>query len=227
MKILDSILDFLFPQKCLYCGQVGSVVCQNCVSQLPFPKTQICPICYNPSLIGKTHDFCQKRYNLDGLTFCFYYDDKIKEAIKKIKYRNLFSYVDELVARGISKLDLEQFKDFMIIPVPLHEKRLKSRGFNQAEIIGKVLSGKLNIQLRTDILKRVKDTSSQVKLNKKAREENIKDAFTVNSKVKFKNMKALLVDDIFTSGATLNECAKILKKAGVQKVRGFTLAHGK
>ena len=164
---------------------------------------------------------------MDGLTFCFYYDDKIKEAIKKIKYRNLFSYVDELVARGISKLDLEQFKDFMIIPVPLHEKRLKSRGFNQAEIIGKVLSGKLNIQLRTDILKRVKDTSSQVKLNKKAREENIKDAFTVNSKVKFKNMKALLVDDIFTSGATLNECAKILKKAGVQKVWGFTLAHGK
>lgn len=226
MTVSDSLLDFFFPQKCLYCGKIGAVICPSCVSSLPFPKTQICPICYNPSLSGKTHDFCQKRYNLNGLTFCFYYDGKIKEAIKKIKYRYLFSLADKLIEVGIKKIAQQMFTDFIIIPVPLHQRRMKTRGFNQAEVIGKSLMKYWSLTMVKDVLQRVKETSSQVKLSQIERRNNVKNAFMVKSKDAVKDKSVLLVDDIFTSGATLNECAKVLKKAGVKEVWGFTLAHG-
>ena len=118
-------------------------------------------------------------------------------------------------------------ENVLITDVPLHKNRLKSRGYNQSELLAKELSQLLNLEYMPSCLTRKIDTKPQFKLDKKKRRENILGAFVVNPKIKtsIKGKRIILVDDIATTGATLRECAKILKQSGVEKVIGVTLAH--
>lgn len=221
-----SLLDFLFPKKCLICGSLGRYFCLSCLEKLSYTKNQICPGCYNPSFSGKTHPFCQEKTALDGLAFGFSYQGLIKTAIKKIKYREIFSLTEELVELAIKRIQSSMFSHYLIIPIPLHIKRFSTRGFNQSELIGEIISKNWNLSIEKKVLQRIKNTQSQVKLKKKERAENIKGAFSVINKEEIAGQKILLIDDVFTSGATLNEAAKILKKEGVVKVWALTIAHG-
>jgi len=116
-------------------------------------------------------------------------------------------------------------KSSILIPVPLHSRRQRWRGFNQAELLGKILAEKFNWQVRTDILVRHKHTKPQVDLKGKERKNNIRGAFKITPKAKIKNLKKVwLFDDVWTTGSTLRECGQVLKRAGVRKVWGLTLA---
>jgi ComF family protein len=117
------------------------------------------------------------------------------------------------------------FTDYsLIIPVPLHIKRLRERGFNQSLILSRVLGGKKQIPVNFSLLKRHKFTLTQTGSNKKERKQNIKGAFEVSDKKKITGKNIILIDDVYTTGATINECAKTLIKAGARKVSALTLA---
>ncbi|MCX6761107.1 MAG: phosphoribosyltransferase family protein, partial [Candidatus Nealsonbacteria bacterium] len=151
--------------------------------------------------------------------------------IKKFKYE---PFVKEL-GKSLSSLIIEHFNlidnkpdftGFTLVPVPLEERRLKWRGFNQSEEIGKELADFLKINMTSDVLIKTKETLDQVNLDNQERKENIKNAFSCLALEKIKGKKILLVDDVFTTGSTMEEAASVLKEAGAEKIIGIAVARG-
>lgn len=237
--LVDFFLDFLFPPSCLLCQKQGSFICPSCQEKMPFLNRQICPYCARPSLTGEVHDHCRKGCFLDGLVSAFSYHSSFKEVITQIKFEPyLFSALKELTTNTLEYFSSnDQFLVFrkfisrddpVIIPIPLYKTRYRQRGFNQAQIIGGIVADHYNLAQDTKILLRGKSTKPQFKLPQKERKRNIKGAFFVD-KTRLENCfkdlpPVLLIDDIWTTGATMKEAVKILKKAGIPKIWGLTLA---
>jgi ComF family protein len=213
MKIIKNLIDIFFPKLCIFCGAEGYLLCPDCRSTIT---------------LWSYHLESKGKY-LDDLYFAADYNQfLVNFSIKKLKY----NFLKDL-AKDLAEIILDHFKilgkppdfqDFLIIPIPLHEKRLRQRGFNQAEEIAKVLAEYFKIPLEKNVLFRKKDTLSQTELKREQRIQNVKDAFFVKDSQKIKNKNILLVDDVLTTGATMEEAAKTLKKAGAKKVVGVVLA---
>lgn len=223
-----SFLDILFPKRCVGCRRLGGYFCSRCRSTLPLIAINeaICPMCGGLAVDGKTHPRCRTRYGIDGLTSFFRYKGVIRQAIKSMKYH----LVSDLAGELISIVPDQMFRvwelssNAIIIPIPLHVIRERSRGFNQAEVIGREIGTVLHIPMQTDILRRTKHTTSQAGLSgKQERLANMKGVFAVTL-VRAKAMSVLLVDDVFTTGATLRSVAATLKRTGAHTVWGVTLA---
>lgn len=211
---MEFIKELLFPKFCLNCQREGEYLCQDCFALIDFPP-------YIP----------QKAAYLTGL-FCAvpYNNFIIKKLIAQFKYR---PFVKELAATLASliihsiKLNEKQIllpETGLLIPVPLTKKRLRERGFNQAEEIAKELSSFWKIPLANDILFKIKETLPQVGLSKEEREKNVKGVFATRSGNLIKDKTILLLDDVFTTGATLEEAARVLKGAGAREVWAVTVA---
>jgi ComF family protein len=154
------------------------------------------------------------------------YETIILNAIHQFKYGNNIS-VGAMLASFMADFsfpDVDLTDYSLIIPVPLHIKRLRQRGFNQSLILAQALAKKWQIPVNFSLLKRHKFTLTQTGLNKTERKQNIKGAFEVSDKKNIAGKNVILIDDVYTTGATINECAKILTKAGAQKVTVLTLA---
>ena len=228
-----GILDLIFPKRCVGCGKVGKYFCSRCISSIKLiaPNESICPVCEKPAIDGHTHPKCQSKYALDGLTSFFRYDGVIRKAIKAVKYRYIFDLAKEFISlipsSPLNELTkLQNFEASLIVPIPLHPTRLRNRGFNQAEVLGKLLAQRLHMPMRTDILKRIKKTTPQVEMkDRKKRLENMKDVFSVfNSSFNIQHSHIILFDDVFTTGATMRAAAKILKQSGATFVWAITMA---
>ncbi|MFZ5845468.1 MAG: ComF family protein [Patescibacteria group bacterium] len=243
-----NLLDILFPKRCLGCGKIGKYFCNKCSSSIRTIKLNetICPVCEKPAISGRTHPGCQTRYVIDGLTSLFRYEGIVRQAVKALKYRyvsdlaqefiNLIPYSSliQLTNQLINPASPAGRRSTMLVPIPLHPSRLRQRGFNQAEVLGKLLASRLGITMRTDILKRIRKTIPQVEM--KDRDERLKNmvgVFSVKESfdkmvLKHQNVKGqflsiLLFDDVFTTGATMRAAAQALKRAGVKFVWGITM----
>lgn len=231
-----SILDLFFPKICAGCGKVGSYLCLNCSKNI-LQTDLVCPNCERPAIGGKTHPLCRRKYGLDGLWSLGIYRDPLRKIIQKLKYRFVQEEAEVLVdlmlnywAKYSPQLLIEIKKDqgvgWVIVPVPLHPKRQKWRGFNQAEAIGQILSKKIGLDC-CNYLKRVRFTKPQVGLKSHERRKNIKNAFALTNHFSLStlhSMSILLIDDVWTTGATLKECCFVLKRAGAKKVWAITIA---
>lgn len=191
MSALEWFLNLLFPRRCLSCGRFGEYICRHCVSMIQFIDTNICPVCGNPAIDGKTHPRCQKRYSMDGLTSFFSYQGVIREAIKRIKYKPwAFDISQSLVELALKRIKQEgDFFNFfnqlikykpILVPVPLHPSRERWRGFNQSEVLGRIFAQKWNLSFLPHLLIRTKKTQPQYGLKTKKRSKNVKDAFQVS-----------------------------------------------
>ena len=226
------LLDTFFPRFCLNCQREGNYLCQDCQALLEISEYQYC-LCQEPKKLFKLGKCskCRSR-KLSGLYFALPYQNLlIKNLIQKFKYE---PFIKEL-AMPLSSLIISHFQclenhpnlsDFILTPVPLDKKRLKWRGFNQAEEIGKELSKFLHLPLINDVLIKTIETPPQVELSEKEREENMKEVFICNNGDLIKNKKILLVDDVYTTGATMEECAKFLKEVMAKEVWGVAVARG-
>ncbi|MCX6817078.1 MAG: phosphoribosyltransferase family protein [Candidatus Beckwithbacteria bacterium] len=196
-------LDWLYPKKCLGCGKTGRYFCESCL------KT-----------VRKNDQIA-----LSG-TSLFQYQGIIKTAIKALKYQflsNIETELGELMDKGLSEERLREFLELKpgVQAMPLYWQRENWRGFNQAELIAKILAKKFNLKI-VDYLERVKRTKPQADLPRKERLRNVKNIFRV--KPGKLTEVILVVDDVWTTGATMSEAMKTLKKAGVKQVWGLTLA---
>ena len=203
-KIKEGIVDILLPKRCVACGKEGKYICEKCslfLSEAPS--------------IFMTGD-------LEELVSAWEYEGLIKEIISKIKYDGMFDAVDELVEKAFEIREPYIPEDTTITFVPMFKKKEMQRGFNQAELIAKKV-GELTGREVLPLLEKIKDTPSQTELNKEERIVNVKDSFRIVKEVSCYN-NVLLVDDIWTSGATMQECCRTLKKSEVKRVFGFTLA---
>ena len=224
---MSLILDLLFPKYCVGCKKIGSYLCFECKNKLEIIKVQNCPVCGHKSITGTTHPLCKKRYSLDGSTSIFNYKNPIKQAVHQIKYRLIKDEIKTFTDFMLQNLPNNFPKFDLIIPIPLHPKKLKERGFNQSEEIAKIISQNLKITLAINILTRTRYTAPQFNLKSQERIKNIKNAFSITNPEQIKNKKILVIDDVATTYSTLNEAASILKKSGASFIWSLTLAHGK
>lgn len=195
----------------------------------------VCTICQRQAIGGLTHPICKTRYCVDGVFPSLIYKGVVKKLVYVFKYPpylvDLRSVLVDLFYEGI--IQKEQFMKLLqetciFVPIPLHPSKFRKRGYNQSTLLAEGLAKQFEIPM-ISILKRVKATKTQVNLSKEDRHKNISEAFALQSEVadlvhKYKHI--FLIDDVVTSGATLNEAAKVLKKTGFQNIWGVTLAHG-
>lgn len=194
----------------------------------------ICLACNKGSFDGLTHPKCRGKYTIDGAFSAINYKGVVKKLIYNFKYKPFLSdlnktltelFYESIIQQELFIKTIQQYsnKTICLVPIPLHNKRLRKRGYNHAKLLADGLSQNLNLRV-IDILERTKNTKSQFGLKLKERKENIKDAFIFNAKYEIHNTGVFLVDDILTTGSTLLEGARILKRQGAKKVWGLTLA---
>lgn len=229
-----GILDFIFPKYCVNCRKLGSYLCANCLTYISFDTEEICVVCNRPAINGLTHPGCFGKYTINGVFSAISYKGAAKKLIYNFKYNPFLAdlknvlvdlFYENLIQQEAFYSICKNSKSLILTPIPLHSSKLRSRGYNQAEILAIALAQKLGFPT-FNFLKRVKKTSSLAGLTQKIRKENIKGAFEAekDKKEMLKNATIFLVDDIFTTGATLNEAAKMLKKSGAKAVYGLALA---
>lgn len=212
-KIFNSLIDILFPIECLGCNQEDVFLCDNCLKSIPLHQ----------SIIPFEHPL---QYLDQVLTAVDYRHRLVRKSIHYFKFR----FIVEL-AKPLAKLLIEYVKrinlnlnDALIIPVPLNKKRLLERGFNQSELIARYFADGFNLPLAIEAIVRCRHTPHQVGLNKKQRKNNMENAFQILNPELIKNKNIILIDDVVTTGSTLEEIAKVLKENGAKKVIGLTIA---
>lgn len=229
-----KLADFIFPRFCLGCGSLGHYFCPECAGQIRPNRKIVCPECGQASLFGSTHYVCLKKFGLDGLTAIAHYDGLLKKAVKKLKYQFITDLAEELIEEmlgviGLGKNNLlpDFDKSWILVPVPLYPQRERWRGFNQSALLGRIIAEKMGWGFIDDFLIRIKQTKPQAELkDANQRQANIKGAFQINpdSCLPTPNSKLIIFDDVWTTGSTINECARVLKKHQAAKVWALTLA---
>lgn len=237
-EISQATLNLVFPIHCQGCDvklpyDNIRYLCQNCLEQIRFNRPPFCIRCGRPLTGSKDiktlcPDCLNRNFYFERAWQCCEYRGLIKELIHKFKYnKNLFlkgALVEILNSFAKTYIDYKRID--AIIPVPMHRVSINKRGFNQSALLSRGLSKTLNLTYIQDCLSKAKKTEQQVTLKKKERLTNIKGAFYVKKDINLKGKRLLLVDDVFTTGATVDECSKALTAAGAKTVWVLALARG-
>lgn len=234
------ILDLIYPARCPVCGQIvvprGNRICEPCRKKLQYITEPRCKKCSKP-IESEEKEYCsdceRKDYHFTKGYAVWVYDEVMKGSIAEFKYHNkreyaLF-YVEELL--HIYGNAILKFAPDVIVPIPIHNSKYRQRGYNQAEIIASMIGKELDIPVISNLLLRNRKTMPQKQLSDKERLRNLKKAFEFNKPVADRYGKVinklLIVDDIYTTGSTIEACANVLKSNGVNDICFITLCIGK
>ena len=229
----NFLLDVIFPIKCLDCGWEGKWLCQRCLDKIKMKDEQVCPRCFKKGTQGAFCEKCQITSKLTGIMVAATYEDKLlQKSVHYLKYKYVQGLAQPLA--GVLEQSFDKWREghrgnsseIVLLPVPLHKKRQRSRGFNQTFLLAKNLGNKLQIKVDNKALSRVKNTSSQTKHNLLKRRKNIKNAFALISATELAGKTVFIIDDVCTTSATLEECAKEIDKAEPREIWGMVLARG-
>jgi ComF family protein len=243
-----SILDLIYPKRCVGCGAYGAYLCAACFAYITFADQGFCAVCQRGAIGGFTHPACKTSYEIDGVFASVAYKGVVKRLVYQFKYNpyilDIRHLLVDLFYEGI--IQKEPFVNLLtgrsvFTPIPLHKNRMQQRGYNQSQVLSEGLVGRLqkerlvrgdkseNSLVIIDFLERMKQTKPQFGLSQQARLANIAGAFGLKANIAedLRNTPVVfLVDDIVTTGSTLREAARVLKKAGAGKVYGLAFAHG-
>jgi ComF family protein len=247
-NILNWFLDIIFPKICVGCRKFTKIkkeknnhkndfdyLCQKCFKTIKIKRNLECIGCKRKTKIGLTCFGCKNTNSVDQLIITTDLSNKlVSNILKTYKYKLVHNLSIPLIAiakKSIKILLKKQFNIFednpLLIPVPLHKIRFNERGFNQAQLIVEGLSEIFNINFDDKILIKKYNPRHQAEIkHKDERSQNVKNNFIVANPSKIKNRTIILIDDICTTGATLNECARVLKNQGAKKIIGFVIARG-
>ncbi|MBQ8481564.1 MAG: ComF family protein [Alphaproteobacteria bacterium] len=238
MTLWQKLLNILLPPRCIKCGKILSEkngLCPECFNSVNFISEPYCHKCGRPfvkeaNLKFASKQYCgnclqQKKFLFDLQRSAFIYDDVSKDLILDLKFRDKTISAEALANMlYMAGKDIWEQNPDLIIPVPIHRLRLIKRRFNQSALLVKYLSLKTNIQADYSSLTRKRNTIPQVQLSGLTRRKNLRQAFSVKYPHNIKGKKIVLIDDVETTGSTLHECAKVLRKAGAEKLYSVTLA---
>ena len=225
------VFDLIFPPRCAVCTEVLKLeerydfLCQDCRAEIPYFPKEICPHCGGETETAAFCDFCRKGFAFGSACAVFPYET-VRDAIHLFKYDG-----DKTIGYGLGELMADYLLEYheellvktdVMLSVPLHPKKEKFRGFNQTHILCEKISEKAGLVFQKVGLERKRETIAQSELGPEERKRNLKDAF--GTTMDFTGKRVLLVDDIFTTGTTCNECAKELYRAGAKEVMVFTLS---
>jgi ComF family protein len=235
IKAKEIILDILFPPLCLNCQKNispsdgdgrNTSICRDCLGAIHFNNTLFCPVCR--ARLAENKLFCRHGVKENPsfpylLAAAGNYDDPVLQNLihyfKYKSFKNLAPVLGEILIKYLELIThYSKLKTHIVVPIPLHKYRERERGFNQAKLLAEIIAKKFNLELK-DCLKRTKNTKpqSQLKDNEK-RQSNVFNCFSIAGSDCLKGKKIILVDDVFTSGSTINEAVKILKSNGAKKI---------
>jgi ComF family protein len=224
-KLKGIALDLLFPRWCVGCGREGDFICPSCLKSLPRIMPPLCPRCGRPQLNAVICHVCVGwQASIDGIRAPFKFDGTVRQAIHELKYNNLRA-IAALLGQWLSDyLAANPLPAEVLVPVPLHHKRLRERGYNQSRLLALELSNISGLPLVADCLVRKNYGTPQARThNVEERRNNVADAFACRDR-RLEGRAILLIDDVSTSGATLDACALALKAAGASSVWGLVIA---
>ena len=225
-ELKGAALDFLFPRFCVGCGKEGDFICNSCQAALAKIEPPVCPKCGKPRINELLCPGCVNwEADIDAIRSPFRFEGVIRQAIHEFKYRNLRAIAGQLAKLLGDYLDAANpIPCEVLVPVPLHGKRLRERGYNQSALLAAELSKLTGLPVNERFLIRRRYNVPQAKTrNVEERRQNVIGIFTCQGN-ELRDKKVLLIDDVTTSGATLNSGAAALKSAGVVSVWGLTLA---
>jgi len=225
VKLKRMALDFLFPQWCIGCGKEGSFLCRSCRDTLSYIVPPLCPKCGKPQPSSTLCPGCiDWQAEIDGIRSPFRFDGVIRQAIHQLKYKNLRALAMPLATLLNDYLVANPMPGEFLVPVPLHRKRLRERGYNQSSLLVKELGKLIKLPVIDDYLIRKQYALPQTKTTTvDERRNNVVNAFTCHDH-RLKDKQVLVIDDVSTSGTTLDACAAALKAAGATSVWGLALA---
>jgi competence protein ComFC len=232
--IWETARDLVFPAHCYECGDrlPAGWLCQACSDQLIRIEPPICRICSKPFAASSDKDFvcmdCRSMaFHFQCVVVPLRYGGTIRDMIHGLKYHSqswlakpLGAFLEEALVDERLPEPIDAF-----VPVPLHPVRLRERGYNQALLLAQELSSRANIPV-LQALHRCRPSASQTEFNRRQRMQNLRDAFALRQNVPVKQKKIVLVDDVLTTGVTLNECARVLLQAGASSVHALAVARG-
>lgn len=218
-KLIHIFLNFFFPQKCAGCEKENEILCNECLAKIDYSVGAPCPYIFAAAA---------------------YTDAYVKKTIWLLKYRGVRSAAESLAKLIYQRLSTSKSKGYpwkiskgspwttwMIIPIPLSKKRLKQRGFNQSELIGKHLSVRMSVRMETNVLYKKFHTETQVSVkDRNERLKNLEGSFGVKNPDMLRGANIILIDDVATTGATISEARKTLRETGAKKVIAFVVASG-
>lgn len=235
--ILDFTIDLIFPYQCIVCEKYldREYLCSSCFNALPIKKQNECVGCQRPTPLGKTCAFCHDDYALDRLLVVSdFKNHNVASAIKLFKYRFLPDLVQPLSQLSFKYLGhLAKQNHFsmvqgnpLLVPVPLHKTREYWRGFNQAGLLADLIARHYRLDVVDGLVRIVHGTPQAELKNRPERLSNVRGLYACAKPEVFKGRAVILVDDVCTTGATFNECARVLKDAGAISVTALAIARG-
>jgi ComF family protein len=242
ITIFKAFIELIYPPRCAICqtflgedrakkDEEELLFCPACFDDFSEIASPLCTVCGRPfaSNVEKDH-FCEdclrRKPFYDMVRAPYLYEGAIMEAIHQFKYAGRFYLADSLgpLLASFAKYWMEATVDCLTMPVPLHPKRLRERGFNQSLLLSRHAASLIGTELDFLSLRRIRYTQPQTGLRSEERRRNVRKAFEITNEEAVKDRIVLLVDDVTTTGSTLNECARVLKRAGAEKVFGLVLA---
>jgi len=219
------LLDLCLPPCCVVCGKVEIWLCENCASQISFLGANICPRCGRPWFVkGTCHHCLTAPVSVAPVRSAYLYDGPVRDAIHAYKFRGARSLCVLLAQQMVQAWKFYAIHSDVLVPVPLHPEREQQRGYNQAALLARELGRELNVPVVEDELVRTRNTASQTHLSREERLKNVAGAFACKTQHRFAGKRVTLIDDVATTGATLNACALALLAYGAERVGAFTLA---
>ena len=222
-QYLSHIVDFLLPPRCVNCGSGGSLFCKKCQTDVRWLEEPVCQCCGEPIPRSGLCLRCERQpLSLDQLRAALIFTGTIPKVIHQFKYNNVFGLAEPLSQIMIQRWEKWARPVDIIVPIPLHFQRLRERGYNQSSLLAKPLAHYLNISVDENSLVRIRQTKVQATLNAEERKRNVEQTFRVQADVC--GLRVLLIDDVCTTGATLNAASTALLEAGAKAVSAYCLA---
>ncbi len=224
-KIFEGLLELVYPTYCAGCGQPGQTVCSQCLNSLPLIDSKFCLKCGKPCnyLVEECRECRDKKFSFSQTRSLGLYKGKLRDLIHKYKYGNSRALAEVFAGLFVERVDRKFFDVDLMTCVPLSGSKREERGFNQAQLLAEKIAQKVDIPF-LDLVQQVKETQDQSRLQAVERSKNVKGAFSVRHDSFPKESRIILVDDVFTTGSTVNECSRVLKKAGADSIRVVTIA---
>ena len=217
-------LDWIYPPVCAGCGAAGARWCGDCHLQAPRVSDKICPVCGDSRRDGQLCNDCrQKPPAYDTARAWGLHDGPVRRALHQLKYKGDMSLGESLAREMIPMVERQGKHPQIVVPVPLGTARLQERGYNQAALLARPVALALGLPFQPKTLQRIRETRSQVGLTRPQRQQNMEGAFLARAAL-VQEKDVLLVDDVMTTGATMNAAAKALKEAGANHVWAISFA---
>jgi len=226
-RLARGLLDLVFPAHCVVCGRLGAWLCVECQAEIHRVDPPLCPCCGRPWREGGLCPDCRASPHLiEARRFVAWHVSPLREALHALKYQGLRALGPPLAHLLVDVWERERISVDGVVPVPLHPRRKRRRGYNQAEVLARAFCQEMGLPLWGEVLVRKRDTPSQVGLTREERKRNVRGAFACHPR-DLTGARILLIDDVCTTGATLEACAEPLLVQGAAAIYALTVARAR